>query len=57
MNRDYEHTLSQVIGASGVNVAGDLNSSPVIQNLKYVGEILYLCIYIYSYVYNFIFWI
>ncbi|XP_064089557.1 TAF5-like RNA polymerase II p300/CBP-associated factor-associated factor 65 kDa subunit 5L isoform X1 [Macrobrachium nipponense] len=34
VNRDYEHTLSQVIGASGVNASGDLNSSHVIQNLK-----------------------
>ncbi|KAK7082102.1 hypothetical protein SK128_020126 [Halocaridina rubra] len=34
VNRDYEHTLSQVIGASGVSASGDMNSSPVIQNLK-----------------------
>lgn len=34
MNRDYENTLSQVVSASSINSSGDMNSSPVIQNLK-----------------------
>ncbi|XP_037775451.1 TAF5-like RNA polymerase II p300/CBP-associated factor-associated factor 65 kDa subunit 5L [Penaeus monodon] len=34
VNRDYENTLSQVVSASSINSSGDMNSSPVIQNLK-----------------------
>lgn len=34
VNRDYENTLSQVLNAANINASGDMNSSPIIQNLK-----------------------
>ncbi|XP_071521890.1 TAF5-like RNA polymerase II p300/CBP-associated factor-associated factor 65 kDa subunit 5L isoform X2 [Panulirus ornatus] len=34
VNREYENTLSQVLNAANINASGDMNSSPIIQNLK-----------------------
>ncbi|KAG7169590.1 TAF5-like RNA polymerase II p300/CBP-associated factor-associated factor 65 kDa subunit 5L-like, partial [Homarus americanus] len=34
VNRDYENTLSQVLSAANISTSGDMNSSPIIQNLK-----------------------